>query len=56
MEMVFEKFSTIVGFLILCIVIQTMLGNEILNQFLLLVLISMILLNADSFISMLGGI
>lgn len=55
MEIVFEKFSTIVGFLILCIVIQTMLGSEILNQFLLLVLVSMILLNADSFINMVGG-
>ena len=56
MELVFQKYSTIVGFLVLCIVIQTMLGNEILNQFLLLVLLSMILLNADSFIKMIGGI
>lgn len=56
MQLVFEKYSTIVGFLILCIIIQTMLGNEILNQFLLLVLLSIVLLNADSFVKMIGGI
>lgn len=56
MQLVFEKFGTIVGFLILCIIIQVMLGNEVLNQFLLLVLMSIVLLNADSFVKMLGGI
>lgn len=54
--MVFDKFGTIVGFLILCIMIQVMLGSEVLNQFLLLVLMSIVLLNADSFVKMIGGI
>ena len=56
MQLVYEKFSTIVGFLILCIVIQLLLGNEVLNQFLLLILFSIVLLNADSFVKMVGGI
>lgn len=56
MQEVFDKFGTIVAFLVICILIQTMLGNDILNQFLLLVLLSIILLNANDFIKMLGGI
>lgn len=55
MQMVFEKYSVIVGFLIFCIMVQTMLGNEVLNDMLLLILLSMVLINADSFINMLGG-
>lgn len=56
MQLVYEKYGTIVAFMVMCILIQTMLGNDILNQFLLLVLISIILLNADAFINMVGGI
>ena len=56
MQIVYEKYGTIVGFMVMCVFIQTMLGTEILNQFLLLVLLSIILLNAEDFISMIGGI
>ena len=56
MQIIYEKYSTIVGFMVMCVIIQTMLGNEILNQFLLLVLLSIILLNAEDFIKMIGGI
>ena len=56
MEIIYEKYGTIVAFMIMCLLIQTMLGNDILNQFLVLVLASMIVLNADSFIDMIGGI
>ena len=56
MQIIYEKYSSIVGFMVMCVIIQTMLGTEILNQFLLLVLLSMILLNAEEFITMLGGL
>ena len=56
MQIVYEKYGTIVGFMVMCVMIQTLLGNEILNQFLLLVLLSIVLLNAEDFTKMIGGI
>ena len=55
MKNIFDNFGVIVGFMILCLTINTALGNEVLNQFLLLVLLSMVLLNAETFIKLVGG-
>ena len=55
MQLVFEKYSVIVGFLIMCIMVQTLMGNEVLNDMLLLILLSIVILNADSFVKMIGG-
>lgn len=55
MQMVFEKYGVIVGFLVMCIMVQTLLGNDVLNDMLLLILLSIVILNADSFVNMLGG-
>ena len=50
MQTVFDNFGVIVGFMILCIGINTIFNNEVLNEFLLLVLFSIVVLNADSFV------
>lgn len=49
MSSFFNNFSNFVGFLVLCIFIQMLLGKEILEKFLWIVLIGMILLNANGF-------
>ena len=56
MEIIYEKYSLIVGFLVICLAVQTLLGSEALESMLLLVLISMVLVNADDFIKLIGGI
>lgn len=52
---IFDNFSVIVGFMVLCLAINTGLGNDVLNKFLLLVLFSMVVLNAEAFIDLIGG-
>lgn len=56
MQFIFEKFGFIVGFFVFCVIFQTLLGGKMLNEMLILVLVSVIVYNADAFVSLLKGV
>lgn len=55
-EKIFTSYKTLIGFMILCVFIQMLLGDQVLYMFLWLVLAGMILINADDFIGFLQSL
>lgn len=55
MKNFFESYTFLVGFMVLCIFIQMLLGKNVLNKFLWLVLAGMLVTHSDTFIGILGG-
>lgn len=55
MQRFFDQYGKIMSFLMICLLIDLTLGNDVLNNFLLLVLISMIMLNSGRFVALIGG-
>lgn len=56
MEHFYDKFSFILGFMIVTLMFNMIFGAAFTEYFLLLVLLSMIVLNADKFSSIFDGL
>ena len=53
-QKIFTSYKTLIGFMIMCIFIQMLLGDGVLYGFLWLVLFSMIIINVDDFTALLN--
>lgn len=53
---IFKSYKTLLGFMVLCIFIQLLLGDSVLYGFLWLVLLSMIMINIDDFTALLKNV
>ena len=56
MQNFYQSFTFIISFMVLVIIFNMMLGSKFTEYFLLLVLLSMVVLNADKFSSIFKGI
>ena len=54
MKEFYNKMGVIIGFLILMFLLQMTLGDKTASKFVLLILFTMVMLNADKFTSYLG--
>lgn len=55
-QKIFSSYKTLIGFMILCVFVQMILGDQVLTAFLWLVLFSMIIINSGDFIAFLQGL
>ena len=56
MQLIYDNFTTIVGFMVICVIINTVTDNETLNAFLMLILLSIKVINAKAFITLIKGV
>lgn len=54
MQDFFKSYTFLMGFMIMCIFIQMLLGAKVLGKFLWLVLLSMIIINSNKFIGLIS--
>lgn len=55
MQELYNDMSFIIGFMVLCLIVSMSSGNKALKYFLLATMFSVIILNADAFITFIQG-
>lgn len=55
MQEIYNDMSFIIGFMVLCLIVSMSYGNTVLKYFLLATMFSVIILNADAFITFIQG-
>lgn len=55
MQELYNDMSFIIGFMVLCLIVSMFSGNKALKYFLLATMFSVIILNADAFITFIQG-